>query len=106
MVYRVDLSELEVPEWATLEAFPGLSSSESHVWLTRRDAKLLVQQAGGHARLTEVEYRRCPQCARVLLGEDAVMRRRLDESCVTGRMKPCGDQCFTRQRRNMGKRAL
>lgn len=103
MVYRVDVDE--VPDWARLEAFEGLSSSETHVWLTRRSAKLLVRQMGGHATLTEVEYRRCPQCDRLLLGEDAALRRRQNESCATGEQLPCGTDCFTRQRRKMGKRA-
>jgi hypothetical protein len=101
MVYRVDLELMEVPEWAVAEAVASrvlreLSRGEWHVWLTRRSAKLLLRQAGGHGRLTEVEYRICPVCERVLLGEDAEERRRLNESCMTGTQLPCGKDCLDR----------
>lgn len=100
-VYRVDLDKLTVPDWAARRAVKGLSGSRKHVWLRRWDAKRLEEceaQIGGLALLTETEYRKCPVCDRVLIGEDAEMRRRLNESCMTGTQLPCGGDCLARSR--------
>lgn len=99
MVYRVDVTAMVLPVWARRDAFPGLSVSETHVWLTRRLAKMLCAEdelAGGRPAMAGVEYRRCPVCARLLLGEDAEMRRLKDESCRTGRQIPCDGECLER----------
>lgn len=93
----VCLTAIPMPEWAARKRIPGLTFTESTAWLHRRDAKFLIAQdreCGGSATYAETEYRRCGVCGRPLLGDDAALRRRLDESARTGRMKPCGSECI------------
>ena len=95
-IARVDLDAIPMPAWAAERRIPGLTFTESAVWLRRRDAKFLCRldrAGGGSPGYAETEMRRCGVCHRPLLGEDAVYRRRLDESAVTGRMKSCGSEC-------------
>jgi hypothetical protein len=73
-----------------------LTASENFVWLRPSDARLLLaldREAGGAPRCWEFDYRVCPVCKMIQLGEDAEARRRLDES-YGGRSKPCGATCL------------
>lgn len=108
MLYRVDVTAIKLPRWALDAAVPELSRSDRHVWLTRSNAKALEEldrQVGGDPKLTEVEYRRCPVCRRMLIGEDAELRRRMNESCMTGEQIPCDSECLARHRLK-GRRAI
>ena len=92
---------IDVPEWAVLRRVRGLSESPDAVWLTRRDGFKLAQldrEAGGEPEVTEVEFRRCDQCHRPLLAEDAEDRRNLNESDQEGRRKPCSSECYAAAR--------
>lgn len=96
-ILAVRITEIEMPAWAHERRIRGLSFDDTFVWLRRRDARYLMRldyEAGGRPRWTETEFRRCPVCGRPLIGDDARMRRDLDESCVTGRQRPCGAECL------------
>lgn len=96
----VRLVGMEVPEWFLEHRIRHLSATAHTVWLRPRQAKHLehlADEAGAHAILAEAEFRLCEQCGRPLLGEDAKARRRIVESAVTGRQKPCGADCFEAQ---------
>jgi hypothetical protein len=88
---------IPMPAWVAGKRIAGLTFTESTVWLPRPDAKYLIaldRENGGSATYAETEYRRCMVCARPLLGADAELRRRMDESTPTGRMMPCGSECI------------
>jgi hypothetical protein len=96
-IHAVRITAIPMPEWVRERAIPHLSFSESFAWLRRRDAWLLMRadrDAGGQPYSTETEFRLCPVCGRPLIGDDARMRRDLDESCMTGRQIPCGSECL------------
>jgi hypothetical protein len=109
-VYRVELTAMDAPAWVAEEAarssvLRALTSDARTVWLFARSARYLAERdrdAGGEPRVTRMEWRRCPQCERLLLGVDAAARRQLDESCRTGRQLPCGPDCLERSRRKQG----
>lgn len=96
-IHAVRITAIPMPEWARARRIPHLSFSESFVWLRPKDAWLLLRldrDAGGSPYAMESEYRRCPVCWRPLVGDDARLRRQLDESCQTGRQLPCGSECL------------
>lgn len=93
----VGLSELAMPEWAHKKRVRGLSMTVSTVWLERKDALFLAardREVGGDPILSEAEFRRCSVCDRPLLGQDAMARRRTEESSSTGQQIPCGPTCI------------
>jgi hypothetical protein len=97
--WRVEPSAIEVPTWLRKHAVKGLPSNENYIWLRRSDARDLARAdraEGGRPMLLRVEYRRCPICKRMLLGELAKARRMLNESCRTGDQLPCGPDCIAR----------
>lgn len=94
---RVEPSVTAIPEWARKRAVKGLSTGSTYVWLRRSDAWMLAQldrEDGGRPQILRVEYRACPVCKRMLLGELAKERRMKNESCATGDQKPCSDDCL------------
>lgn len=103
-VICVQTTAIKIPFWALARREERLSVSEHHVWFRGRSngrAKILERQdreAGGNPELTVVEWRTCPVCYRVMLGLEAEVRRKLDESCKDGRLLPCHGEC----KRNTG----
>ena len=97
----VRITAIPMPAWAAERRIKGLSFSDSFVWLMPSDARFLMRldhEAGGDPHCAETEFRRCPVCNRPLIGDDARMRRDLDESAQTGRQKPCGAECIAASR--------
>lgn len=97
----VRITAIPMPAWVEKRRIKGLSASDSFAWLMPADARFLMRldhEAGGSPYCAETEFRRCPVCHRPLMGDDARMRRELDESAVTGRMKPCGSDCIEASR--------
>lgn len=93
----VRLVGMEVPAWFLEHRIRHLSATAHTVWLWPRAAKHLehlADEMGSSATLAEAEFRLCDICGRPLLGEDAEARRRVVESAVTGRQKPCGAECI------------
>lgn len=100
-ILGVRITAILMPDWVAERRVKGLSFTGSFVWLRRRDARFLMRldrEAGGEPYATETEYRPCSVCNRPLIGDDARMRRDLDESCRTGRAKPCGSECIEAER--------
>ena len=100
-VYCVELDRLPMPGWALRWAVAGFSVQGNRIWVRRAVAKQLRlrdEEMGGRPVVTEVEYRRCDVCGRVLLAEDAARRRKVIEGSVTGRQVPCGPGCLARSR--------
>lgn len=96
-IVGVRITTIQMPAWVRDRRIPHLSFSESFAWLRPRDAGFLMRldrDAGGNPYAAEVEYRRCGVCSRPLIGDDARMRRDLDESSRTGRQLPCGAECL------------
>lgn len=107
----VEVSAVEVPQWAVEASIAELSNSPKHCWFMGRDrgersaaARLEAfdREAGGKPLVVKVEYRRCEICRRMLLHLDAELRRKLDESCRTGRQIACGSDCTAKQWRDKG----
>jgi len=99
-IVRVDLDRIWVPAWAQAKAIRDLTVTQSSVWLGRIAANVLARidrEAGGKPVLTPTLYRRCPQCDRALLGDEAQARWEMDLS-YTGRQLPCGPECIERAR--------
>lgn len=97
----VRLTAIPMPAWVQGKRIAGLTFTNAIVWLPRPDAKYLIEldrENGGTATYAETEYRRCGVCGRPLLGADAELRRRLDESTATGRMMPCSSECIEAER--------
>lgn len=106
-IWLVSLSAIPMPAWAADRRIPGLSFGPSTVWLRPSDARFLLardRECGGTPRFSETEYRPCPVCHRPLLGAQAAERRRLDESCNTGRQLPCGEDCIEASKDRRWKR--
>lgn len=95
----VEPSVIAMPEWARKRAVKGLPVEAGRVWLRRSDAIMLARldrEDGGRPTVLRVEYRQCPVCKRVLLGELAKARRMLEESYRTANQLPCSRDCETR----------
>lgn len=106
-VYRVTTTAILMPAWCADRRIKGLTFNEDTVWLNAKDARFLMardQECGGQPRHSVAEYRRCSICSRPLLGEDAKLRRTLDESAVTGRQKSCGSDCLEAAKRRLWMR--
>lgn len=97
----VETTAIEIPARALAKRDTRLEASKQRVWFRGRRngrAKILERQdrqTGGRPELTEIEYRICPVCGRMLLGLEAADRRRLDESCSLGRDLHCSVVCET-----------
>lgn len=105
----VRITAIPMPGWARERRIRGLSFTESFVWLWPRDARFLMRldhEAGGSPYCAETEYRLCPVCTRPLIGDEARARRRLDESCATGRQLPCGGECIEASRDGRWRKAI
>ena len=92
----VELDAITVPEWARRKAIPGLTITETSVWLGRIAANALARfdrESGGEPRLTIAAYRPCKVCGRARLGEDAEARWELDRKYEGWRL-PCGPECL------------
>lgn len=95
----VVVTAIEIPKWASYYSHRAFSRSKQHVWFKgrpRTHAKRLIAEdraAGGEPEVTTVEYRRCPVCKRPMLGLEAEVRRRIDESWIQGRDVPCSGEC-------------
>lgn len=95
----VETTVIQIPHWAQDKALDGMSVGDHHVWFKgrlRKDVKRLMledRQAGGDPEYTQVEWRRCPNCKRILLNIEAEARRILNESSRLGREIPCGPEC-------------
>lgn len=100
-VICVQTTAIKIPFWALARREEQLSVGDHLVWFRGRNngrAKMLERQdreAGGNPELTTVEWRTCPVCGRVLLGLEAEVRRKQDESCKLGRQLPCMGECKT-----------
>lgn len=106
MVALVELDAIEVPAWARRKAVPGLTVTETSVWLGRIAARMLEredQRAGGSPRLTMTGYRPCRLCGRARLGADAEYRLELDRQ-YGGASMPCGPECSELQAARKARR--
>lgn len=104
-VWRVEPSVIAIPSWAQQRAIKGLSTARHYVWLRRRDAWYLSKmdrEDGGQPCVVRVEIRTCQICKRILLGDLAEQRRKLDESCMTGDQLPCSPDCLGKHWRDKG----
>jgi hypothetical protein len=94
--YRVEISAIEMPEWASAAALQALTHTDKLVWLRARGmAKRLSrmdQVRGGIGTIDMMEYRRCPTCDGLLLGTRATEMREWQRA-NPGQHKACGPDC-------------
>jgi len=83
----------EMKQWLEERMIPGLGSLLTRVWLKPRDARHLMKGTIKTLTVVRTECRRCELCARPLVADEAAARRRLIESDMNGREKPCGPRC-------------
>jgi hypothetical protein len=102
----VEVTAIEVPQWAKDKAVPNLYSGPEKVWFKGRSsvhARMLAfqdREAGGEPEVTKVECRSCSRCKRLMLGLEANARRGIDEDRKgNGRDMPCGPECEVTPRR-------
>jgi hypothetical protein len=96
----VEVTEIELPDWALDAAVPGLSQTATTIWLKRIAARGLARldrKAGGRPKLTWTRYRWCKVCRRARLGLDAERRWELDKK-AGGEGLPCGPDCIELER--------
>lgn len=99
----IELTAITVPEWAKAKRIKGLTITDTSVWLRRISARKLESEdraAGGKPRITFTEMRSCKICKRLLLGQDAEWRQRLDKKWEGFRI-PCGPDCVGIERDNI-----
>ena len=106
-IVSVEPERIPVPAWARRLGVQGLGQTSSRIWLWPVDADRLAAEdraAGGEPTLRRAEFRRCPVCARGLIGTDAEHRRALDAGSPEGRQTPCGPNCLTDRASGLWKR--
>lgn len=92
--YRVEVTAVEMPQWAIDQALKAVSVGENYVWLrSRRVANNLAKLdkiRGGQGIVDTAEYRRCQGCDRLMLGREAAETREWNR-LHPGETKPCMD---------------
>lgn len=92
--YRVEVTAIEMPQWAIDQALKAVSVGENHVWLRSRtvakNLSNLDKLRGGQGTVDTAEYRRCQICHRLLLGREAAETREWNR-LHPGESKPCMD---------------
>lgn len=84
-----------IPEWAIAWALPGLTITNTSIWLTKKRARDLFKRAtadGLSPQITYTPMRPCRICRRILLGLDAEHRWSLDRK-YGGDGIPCDPAC-------------